>query len=155
MKKEEYKDYKSVFCEAFDAKRLESVYEISEKELRPRIGLIPKSFFRYREINDYTDDEILLGNIHLSNPSLYDDIFDSKCYIDNNGVGDEIITTYLNSVSIAENVPEYREVVEKQEKYFESVNREIDKRLRIACFTQKKTIFQCGITMLMSIREYV
>lgn len=138
MKQEEYISYKAAFCKAFDAKRTESVLEISENELRPCIGKIPDSFFRYRRITAYTDDEIIKGNVHLNNPGSYDDIFDSKCYIDKNGIGDAIVTNYLNSISIAENVPEYIDVVEEQDKYFQSVNKKIDERLRIACFTQKK-----------------
>jgi hypothetical protein len=137
MKSEEYNNYKKRFCLALKADRIDNVIEISENELRHCITNIPKNFFRYRRICEHTDAEIIEGQVYLSNPKGFDDVFDSKCYIDNNGVGDAVIENYLSSVNIAQSVPDYYGVVKKQDEYFQAVNDEIYRRLRIGCFTQK------------------
>ncbi|MBP3870421.1 MAG: DUF2971 domain-containing protein [Faecalicoccus sp.] len=137
MKSEEYNNYKETFRNALNPKRRENIFEIAENELKPQVGRFPKSFFRYREINKYTDQEILNGIVHLSSPDKFDDIFDSKCYIDEDGLGDIVMTNYMNSKAIAKNIPGMQDVVVGHEKYFESVNKKIDNLLRIACFTQK------------------
>lgn len=137
MRNDEYKKYKDTFREALDAKRNENVLEIAENELRPQVGAFPKSFFRYRTICEYTDEEIKKGTVHLSNPCKFDDIFDSKCYIDEDGPGDTVVENYLKGKAIAEQIPALQPNVDNLDKYFSSVDEEIDKMLRIACFTQK------------------
>ena len=137
MKQDDYNNYKKNFCRVLKADRIDDVIEISENELRPCVASIPNSFFRYRTISEHTDSEIIEGEVFLSNPSGFDDVFDSKCYIDDNEIGDVIIKNYLNTVDIAKSVPEYYGVVKVQDEYFRSVNEEINRRLRIGCFTQK------------------
>ena len=132
MNEKDYRKYKEVIKEHLKE-------DISDKDLcnylinqiRPYLGIIPKSFYRYRSISDYVYSEIEEGYVYLTRPSKFDDLMDSKFLVAEETSADNLTNHILysqgiNYDSMAENlIKEYNE-------YYDS-------KLRIACFTQKKT----------------
>lgn len=146
MKSEEYKAYKEGIKKYLTKERKNVDYlGIAQDDLRPLIGIFP-TFFRYRTICNHVLSEIENQNIYLSSPSKFDDIFDSKCFVDKDSKSRGIANFYLTSLELSNNNDELFGLPEISRKYtkeldhvFNKINSRIDDLLRIACFTQNNT----------------
>lgn len=145
MNNSEYRKYKEAFKTNLnvgieDDKILEEV----EKTIRPTIGKIPNSFFRYRKLNEYTLSEILNGTVYLAGPKDFDDIFDSKCYFSEIGEAEGTAGGFIFMKAVSERHPSVRETdndISRSLRVYESaiknMNEENDEKFGITCFTQK------------------
>lgn len=95
---------------------------------------IPEKLYRYRALNIYTIDEIINHHVFLANPNI-DDLFDTS--IVNNGEQAEgVLAAHLVTKYLKENSEEMESNYNFYTNYIETLNTEIRKNTRIACFTE-------------------
>lgn len=132
MNDKDYKLYKeSVKCKIDDSISNEDLKQFIIQSIRPAVGIIPKSFYRYRKFSFYVDSEIREGYTYLSRPTKFDDIFDSKYMMVSKNEKDELYRFLFSAKGI--DIDEVTEVLINKR------NTLYDNRLRVGCFTQKNT----------------
>lgn len=138
MNTSEYRKYKEAFRTKLktgieDDKVIAEVQE----SIRPTIGKIPNSFFRYRQLNMFTLSEILNGTVYLAELKDFDDVLDSKCFVSDIGEAEGPAGAYSFFKSIEAHLPERDKNIRYYEESLDKINKMIEKKLGIACFTQK------------------
>lgn len=119
----------------YELYEIEKAYKKLE-EIRQNVN-IPKKIYRYRPLNVYTVDELINEHVFLSSPEI-DDIFDTSI-VNNGKMAEGILAKYHFVKQYREKNFRMNENYEIYTKYFENLNNELRKKVRIACFTESNT----------------
>lgn len=104
------------------------------------------SLYRYKTLNEYANEEVKNQHIYMNKPSRFDDLFDANCVTDISVIDSDLAPRF-NALYISKLIEEsdfYKDADNKERKstngwdnYYESINSNVDKLVRIASLSQE------------------